>query len=63
LDREGTEADGDHAACDEAAQALKEMARGMMPGSNCRELAIHVRDSVGRPVARTTLAMKIERLR
>lgn len=59
----GIEFDGIEAARDEAARALGEMARDVLPGSAVREIAIQVRDGTREPLLRTVLRFEVERLR
>ena len=62
-DDTGLDFDGIEAARDEAARALGEIAREVLPGSVARELAIEVSDGDKRPVLRTTLRFEVQRLR
>jgi hypothetical protein len=47
----------------EAARALVDMARDVVPASRCREMAIEVRDEAKEPLVRTSLRFEIQRLR
>jgi hypothetical protein len=51
------------AAQKEAATALAEMARDVVPTAMVREMAIEVRDEAKEPLLRTTFRFEVERLR
>jgi hypothetical protein len=54
-DDEGLEFPSIDKARDEAARALAEMAKFVLPGAEVRELAIEVRDAAKQPLLRTML--------
>ena len=62
-DEDGLELPGVEEARHEAARALAEIAKDVVPGSTSRELAIEVRDETKQPLLRTMLRFEIERLR
>jgi hypothetical protein len=62
-DHLGWDFPGLEAARDQAALALAELAKDVLPGCDRRELAIEVRDAAKEPVLRTCLTFEAERLR
>jgi hypothetical protein len=62
-DDEGLEFDGIEAARDEAARALGEMARDVLPRAVRRVLAIEVRDEAKEPLLEARLIFEVARLR
>ena len=62
-DEEGLELPDIDGAREEAARALADMARDVLPSSVVREMAIEVRDEDKEPLLRTTLRFEFERLR
>jgi hypothetical protein len=62
-DDDGLEFPSIETARDNAARALAEMARFVLPGSVVRELAIEVRDAARRPLLRTMLRYEAVPLR
>jgi hypothetical protein len=61
-DDEGLEFSSIEKARDEAARALAEMAKFVLPGSVVRELAIEVRDAAKLPLLRTILRYEAQPL-
>jgi hypothetical protein len=61
-DDEGLEFPTIEKARDEAARALAEMAKFVLPGAVVRELAIEVRDAAKRPLLRTMLRYEAQPL-
>ena len=59
----GLEFDSIDAARSEAARALAEMARDVLPGAYARELTIEVRDESNEPLLRAALRFEVQRLR
>ena len=59
-DDDGIELDGIEAARDEAALALRDLAKDALPGSTRREVAIEVRDESGRQLIRASLWVEVQ---
>ena len=62
-DEHGVELDGIESARDEAAIALAELAKDVLPGSERRELTIEVRDEAKEHLLKTCLVYEAVRLR
>jgi hypothetical protein len=62
-DDDGLEYPDTETARDEAALALAEMAKDVLPGAAIREIAIEVRDEAKEPLLRAVLRFEVQRLR
>jgi hypothetical protein len=61
-DDDGVELPGLDMARAEAARTVAEMARDILPGQECREIAVEVLDEARRPLFRAALWFEIEKL-
>jgi hypothetical protein len=63
FDDVGVDLEGIEAARDEAARALGEMARDVLPGASRRVLGVEVRDEAKEPLLDARLVFEVARLR